>query len=759
MKKILLFLYIPFLFCNYSMAQVYESNQQQVQQYVDSLPVDKRQIAEYIIKNNPNQLCFSYSDLKSINTNSVIKDDSKIIPNISSDVCGLASKVSFIESGENILIKIFGQSFSNNDNIEIPKILNANNQDVKPIKVLLKDNKTEKTAIPSDVKVGAKKLEKGNWVLTLIYSKIDFDNVKSISFDKEKDIPIIDDSSFSKSIIRNGDSLVIRKKEKQSVDTVGNNKDREYEIKVFRKLDRNIPYTLETVIEVNGYKEQEVINLGKINPDGFTLLNISRDVKIQENNGDYLATIGLGKNTIVMQAISKTPITEFKSPLVPGVTQELWSISTTGGVIDIVGLEATNAQIAEIPNQWRNLPTYVRSGDFSLLEKKNELKEQEYPVSTQLSRQTWFDSNGKSYSNNQLRIINNPSNLQFISQNEKNSVNISGLMLGNEPQVILEKDSITLVPLKGNNELSYSFESNNYQVPTNIWNTNENVESWKINLSPRTRLIGTTDEVFAGSWIDSWNLYSVFLLVLLVVAYGKIINRKMAILVGSSTILLVSLSNLIWLWWISFLLFLLIKKGLVYLQERKTEEKDIIRINKHIKFLSCLFAIVLIVGSVQTYKLIISEVQYIINPSLELSKNRYSNYLVEQQYQASYEIASESVSKAANSITSRVVSPAAPRAPIIKENLVKSYQVGRPEPQWNTFSQNSIFLKGSVSSLSDGNVKFYVAPIWLVNITGFVQILMSVLLMTMGWIVTYVLISKNERLKHSKFYTFFFGRV
>lgn len=593
---------------------------------------------------------FSYSDLKSINTNTAIKDDNQIIPNIGADVCGLASKASFLESGENIIIKIFGQSFSNNDNIEVPKILNTNNQSIKPVQILLKSNQTEKTAIPSEIKAGAKKLEKGSWVLTLIYSKSDFDNVKSISFDKEKDIPIIDDFNFSKSVIRSGDSLVIRKKEIVAVDTVENNKDRDSEIRVFRKLDRNIPYTLETVIEINGYKEQEVINLGKINPEGFILLNISRDVKIQENNGNYLATIGLGKNTIVMQAISRAPVTEFKSPLVPGVAQELWSISTTGGVVDIVGLEATNAQIAEIPNQWRSLPTYVRNGDFSLIEKKNELKEQEYPVSTQLSRQTWFDSSGKSYSNNQLRIINNPSNLQFISQNEKNSVDISGLMLGKEPQVILEKNSLTLVPLKGNNEVSYSFESNNYQVPTNIWNTNEKVESWKINLSPRTRLIGTTDEVFAGSWIDSWNLYSVFLLVLLVVAYGKIINKKMAILVGSSTILLVSLSNLIWIWWISFLLFLLIKKGLVYLQEKKTEEKDILRINRNVKFLSLLFAIVLTVGSVQTYKLIISEVQYIINPSLELSKNRYSNYSVDQQYQASYEIASESVSNVAKSM-------------------------------------------------------------------------------------------------------------
>lgn len=758
MKKSLLFLYIPFLFCNYSIAQVYESNQQQVQQYIDSLPGDKKPIAEYIVKNNPNQLCFSYSDLKSINTNTVIKDDNQIVPNIGTDVCGLTSKASFVESGENIIIKIFGQSFSNNDNIEVPKILNTNNQSIKPVQILLKSNQTEKTAIPSEIKAGAKKLEKGSWVLTLIYSKSDFDNVKSISFDKEKDIPIIDDTNFSKSVVRSGDYLVIRKKEIVAVDTVENNKDRDSEIRVFRKLDRNIPYTLETVIEINGYKEQDVINLGKVNPDGFILLNISRDVKIQENNGNYLATIGLGKNTIVMQAISRAPVTEFKSPLVPRVAQELWSISTTGGVIDIVGLEATNAQIAEIPNQWRSLPTYVRSGDFSLIEKKNELKEQEYPVSTQLSRQTWFDSSGKSYSNNQLRIINNPSNLQFISQNEKNSVDISGLMLGKEPQVILEKNSLTLVPLKGNNEVSYSFESNNYQVPTNIWNTNEKVESWKINLSPRTRLIGTTDEVFAGSWIDSWNLYSVFLLVLLVVAYGKIINKKMAILVGSSTILLVSLSNLIWIWWISFLLFLLIKKGLVYLQEKKTEEKDILRINRNVKFLSLLFAIVLTVGSVQTYKLIISEVQYIINPSLELSKNRYSNYSVDQQYQASYEIASESVSNVAKSMVTRVPSAAAP-APMIKESLVKSYQVGRPEPQWNTFYQNSIFLKSSISSLNDNNIKFYVAPIWLVNITGFIQILMSVLLMTMGWIVTYVLISKNERVKNSKFYTFFFGRV
>lgn len=57
MKKSLLFLYIPFLFCNYSIAQVYESNQQQVQQYIDSLPGDKKPIAEYIVKNNPHQLC------------------------------------------------------------------------------------------------------------------------------------------------------------------------------------------------------------------------------------------------------------------------------------------------------------------------------------------------------------------------------------------------------------------------------------------------------------------------------------------------------------------------------------------------------------------------------------------------------------------------------------------------------------------------------------------------------------------------------
>lgn len=768
-----IFSVIALLYSGLTMAAVNVSpGNEELYQYISSLPNDKKPIAEYIVKNNPDYSCFNYVNLKEIKSSDnlvtvPVQVENTNVPKIqlpqvnkAEKICGLLSKAVFKEVGSFVTIEVYGSSFSDNDDIKIPVILDSNNQQIIPESVFIKTATSQKNAMPSKKRLGARALEKGDWVLNINYDKLKFNSLSSIDWDKEKSIPIIDDNDLSLQLVRNGHLISIKaKQEKSKLNT--DEKHKNNDIKVFRKLDTNIPYKLETVIEVNSFQDQNVINLGKINPDGFYLLNVSRSVKIQENNGDYFATLNLGQNKIVMQSISNTKVQKFKSSMVNGVEHEMWSINTAGNVFDINGLQGTNAKIAEIPVDWRSIPTYLRTGDFELIENIEEKSvDSDLPISTLVTRTTWFDKKGMGFSFDNLSIENNPSNLQFISQQVREPVvNISGLHLNEVPQVILEDNGLTLIPLKNENNLSYSFETQGYTLPTNIWKTNEKVESWSVNLSPRTRLITTTNEVFSGSWIDEWNLYTVFFLILLIIAYWKIMNYKMAITVGISILLFVSIFTFIWTWWILFLMVILTKRVLVYIEKKHTDEVKIDSVNKKMQLLSILLAGFLIFGTYSTYNLIVSEVQYIINPSLELNRTRtydlqesLGNLEVEATVVESADLALPMLSK------NSAYSPAAVVAPqLVTEETVKSYQVGRPSPKWETTSyNNSIYLKNNFSFTDTNEIKFYIAPIWLVNIMAIFQMFAAVILMVIGWMVSYVLFNRNQTVENSKIYSFFF---
>lgn len=765
-----IFSVIALLYSGLTMAAVNVSpGNEELYEYISSLPNDKKPIAEYIVKNNPDYSCFNYVNLKEIN--SVDNIDSNItlnkpIPqNKPEKICGLLSKVVFKEVGSFVTIEVHGSSFSYNDDIKIPIIRDTNNQLIIPESVLIKNLSGQKHAMPSKKRLGARSLDKGDWILNINYDKEKFNSLFSIEWDSEKNIPIIDDSEISLKLVRNGSLLSIKaKQESIKLYTGENHQGKENDIKVFRKLDTSVPYKLETVIDVNSFQDQNVINLGKINPDGFYLLNVSRSVKIQESNGDYLATLNLGQNKIVIQAISNKKIQDFKSPMVNGVSHEVWSLNTFGNVFDINGLEGTNAKIAEVPVEWRNMPTYVRKGDFELVENiKIESVESDLPISTLLNRVTWFDKEGMNFSYDELKIEKNPSNLQFISQNLRDpTVNISGLHLNKIPQVILEDNGLTLIPLKNETELSYSFETKGYTLPTNIWKTDEQSYSWHVNLSPRTRLITTTNDVFSGSWIDKWNLYTMFFLILLIIAYWKIVNYKIAIVVGTSILLFVSIFNSIWTWWILFLIIILAKRVLVYMESKKTDSVKINTINKRMQVLAVILGIIVIFGTYSTYNLIVSEVQYIINPSLELNRTRM------HELQESLENAGVDVSLVESNVSadfnpqimskSTVYSSSAVIAPqLITEETVKSYQVARPNPNWKTISyDNEVFLKHKMSFVDTEHIKFYIAPTWMVNIMAIVQIFAALILNLIGWLVSYVLFSRNQTVENSKIYLFFF---
>jgi hypothetical protein len=72
----------------------------------------------------------------------------------------------------------------------------------------------------------------------------------------------------------------------------------------------------------------------------------------------------------------------------------------------------------------------------------------------------------------------------------------------------------------------------------------------------------------------------------------------------------------------------------------------------------------------------------------------------------------------------------------VMENIIlKKAQVGSGVPTWNNYSNNKYTIQSSEAIKNDSEIRFWIAPVWMVNILSFIQIaflLMSIFLFTIG---------------------------
>lgn len=343
-------------------------------------------------------------------------------------------------------------------------------------------------------------------------------------------------------------------------------------VQVFRKLQDGVPIVLESEVhlKVSGKDRELVIGkllLGNAIPQQF----ISPLPARIEPNGRLRIQTRAGEWVVKLSARYPGPTAEFVmeklDPLWPD--EEFWVFEANRQVrtVTLTGAKLIDPRQTSIPGDWKSLPTYLMQSDVKLI-----LEEQQRgdvgPADDQLriERDMWldFDGNGLTIRDKIAGDMSRGLRLNMMPGYTLGRVELSG-----DPQLITRMDSAAgpagIEVRQGKLDmLAVSRHDTDIgRLSVAGWNHDFASASANLILPPGWSILYTIGaDVANGSWIQDWDLWDIFLVLIIAVSVGRLIHPAWGFLAGLTLILIYHESEAPVFTWLNALAALALFKAL-----------------------------------------------------------------------------------------------------------------------------------------------------------------------------------------------------
>lgn len=376
------------------------------------------------------------------------------------------------------------------------------------------------------------------------------------------------------------------------------------EIKVFRKFTDSIPYSLDTSIQINFSGKNKEIDLGEVLPKDFKLIQINSDLKVTFKNNNYYINIVPGSHFINFKSFSNKELPTFSiKGLIKNIENEIWSIQKNNNIrnIDIASATIVDPKQVSAPKEWSNLPTYI-------VEDKLEITTSQQGISfnTDLKinaqRKSIFGFNNNVYSVDNISLENQYSKeLKFHPDVLLQSVSLA------QPKMIFKENNQNYILLNSNDKTGTIYFDN--QKGENIHSQLSDsyyVNNWTTYFTPRNELLWTTNAKVTSYnfWFNSWNLYSLFSLSVLIIALYKLVGKEASAFALFSLVSFYYNNSVFWIFWILLVLSYSFNK---YLPEKYENFK------KNTNTISLIGTILVVIF---VFKFVFNEIFSIIHPNI-----------------------------------------------------------------------------------------------------------------------------------------------
>ncbi len=309
------------------------------------------------------------------------------------------------------------------------------------------------------------------------------------------------------------------------------------ELTVFRRITDGVPIRLETLVRLNVSGRSREEELGTALPDNFLPLALSSSLPARlEPDGTLHAQVRPGRWEITVRAratesIQSLAMTEVSAPW---PAQEIWSyqsndrlrITTPGGP------EVVDPVQTEVPAQWRNLPAFrLEPGSvLEIRERSRGLAQQDGNQLT-LKRQLWMDFDGAgmtardTVTGSMRRDWRMDMSLPFVLMSARQhgeNLLVTRAPDGSGTGVEVRSPELALDALS---------RIEGGAMPATGWQQRFNNVETTLQLPPGHYLLGASgaDEA-RGSWYDNWTLWSVFGVVLIAAAIGRMFHPVLGVM-------------------------------------------------------------------------------------------------------------------------------------------------------------------------------------------------------------------------------------
>ncbi len=317
------------------------------------------------------------------------------------------------------------------------------------------------------------------------------------------------------------------------------------DLKVFRRIEDNLPAKLETIVKLEISGKSREIKLNQISLPGFALTNISSELPINiDQQGNIIVQARAGSYTIQTESYRSAALEAVSFPTGEDwVPFELWSFASNPSlrVVDLSGASAIDPTLYNIPSEWQNLNTYKiePTQTLQIIERKRgEAKQSSNSLNLNRVVKLNFDGSSFSIRDQVSGQIASDQHLTIDPDYNLGNVNINGIdQLITKTSTSGELVGIEVRPgdlnLTANSQVANIKELN---FPG--WKSEFNSISNSLYLAPGWQLfhIWGVDYV-NGSWFAKWTLLDIFLVMLTVVAIFKVYNWQSSLLAFSALLL------------------------------------------------------------------------------------------------------------------------------------------------------------------------------------------------------------------------------
>ncbi|MBV1878797.1 MAG: hypothetical protein KUG79_14240 [Pseudomonadales bacterium] len=314
-------------------------------------------------------------------------------------------------------------------------------------------------------------------------------------------------------------------------------------IEVYRLLRDGVPQTLETRVKLSVAGKPGEIKIGRLALADSTTIQLTSPLPARiETDGDLRIQVVAGEHSIRLLSRFDTDVSslniETRADPWPKFETLSFKAETDIRQLRITGAQGIDTSQISLPPEWRNLPTYQMNND-SRLQLTTEYRGDQTPPANQLQvqRNLWLDFDGTGITSQDL--INGQMYRDWRLDAQPDT-QVGSATVANEP-VLITTD-------KGNQGIEIRSPEINLKAVTRILNPEyfsaigwqSRADTWRatLHLPPGWRVLHAQGvDSIRGSWISQWDLWDIFLLLIIVAASYRLLGLSGGLVAAATLII------------------------------------------------------------------------------------------------------------------------------------------------------------------------------------------------------------------------------
>jgi hypothetical protein len=335
------------------------------------------------------------------------------------------------------------------------------------------------------------------------------------------------------------------------------------EITVHRKVTDGVPLLLTTRLSLAVSGKSRELSLGRALPEGFVPLSIESVLPVRVlPDGHLTVQVRPGQWVVQLVARNVQHVQSITRPDPQGLWkegEEAWVFEAAPDVraVTVEGVAAIDPQQTTLPNEWKSLPTYaLEQGATLKLVEHQRGNEPPLPDRLSLSRELWLDFDGAGFtardqisgtlSKSWRLAMPAPAKLGRLSVNGEDQF-ITKLV---EPKSSEDVWGAELRYQNANIQADSRLPRSGVKLGAVSWRQDFDALSGQVHLGPGWKLLlGSGADHITGSWIQSWSLLDLFLLLIVAVSVQRLYGWRLGAVAFAALVLSLNETQApAWIW-------------------------------------------------------------------------------------------------------------------------------------------------------------------------------------------------------------------